>query len=131
MVNQDNGFSFVNARSYESVAFVYDNNGTLNVNGVDLNYIQVTSANFTQILRYDGMMVGHDRTRHSRLRSSGRNALSRFPASPDQHRPVRQHAAYRESVELCLEAQQRFCLVGRAYGIIGQVNQSGSLPMAA
>ena len=50
VVNQDNGFSFVNARSYESVAFVFDNNGTLNINGSDLNYIQVTSANFTQIL---------------------------------------------------------------------------------
>jgi hypothetical protein len=28
VVNQDNGFSFVNARSYESVTFIFDNNGT-------------------------------------------------------------------------------------------------------
>lgn len=130
VVNQDNGFSFVNARSYESVAFIYDNNGTLNVNGSDLNYIQVTSANFTQILRYDGMMAG----------TNERDILGcDFPAAMRyldfRHRPI--NTDQYGNMQLIINPSSVLgsaatILFGwEAYGVIGQVNQAGSLPMAA
>ena len=31
--------AYVNQRTYESSIMIYDNNGTLNVNGSDINYI--------------------------------------------------------------------------------------------
>jgi len=55
--NQDNTFSFLNARAYESITFGYDNNGTLNVNGSDVNYYQLQSANFTNIYNLNGRMI--------------------------------------------------------------------------
>jgi hypothetical protein len=130
VVNQDNGFSFVNARSYESVAFLYDNNGVLNVNGTDLNYIQVTSANFTQILRYDGMMAV----------TNERDILGcDFPAGMRyldfRHRPV--NTDQYGNMQLIVNPSSvggsaATLLFGwEAYGVIGQVNQGGSLPMAA
>ncbi len=130
VVNQDNGFSFVNARSYESVAFVYDNNGTLNINGTDLNYIQVTSANFTQILRYDGMMAV----------TNERDVLGcDFPKATRyldfRHRPI--NTDQYGNMQLIVNPSSvggsaATILFGwEAYGVIGQVNQGGSLPMAA
>lgn len=130
VVNQDNGFSFVNARSYESVAFIYDNNGTLNVNGSDLNYIQVTSANFTQILRFDGMMAA----------TSERDVLGDdFPAGMRyldfRHRPIStdQYGNMQLIVNpSSVGGSAATILFGwESYGVIGQVNQAGSLPMAA
>lgn len=130
VVNQDNGFAFVNARSYESVAIIYDNNGTLNVNGVDMNYLQITSANFTQILRYDGMMSV----------TSERDILGcDFPQGVRyldfRHRPINtdqygnMQVIYNPSSVLGSAAT--FLFGWEAYGVIGQVNQGGSLPMAA
>lgn len=130
VVNQDNGFSFVNARSYESVAFIYDNNGTLNINGTDLNYIQVTSANFTQILRYDGMMAV----------TNERDVLGAdFPRAVRyldfRHRPI--NTDQYGNMQLIVNPSSvggsaATILFGwEAYGVIGQVNQGGSLPMAA
>jgi hypothetical protein len=130
VVNQDNGFSFVNARSYESVAFVYDNNGVLNVNGSDLNYIQVTSANFTQILRFDGMMAV----------TSERDILGcDFPKGMRyldfRHRPIStdQYGNMQLIVSpSSVGGSAATILFGwESYGIIGAVNQAGSLPMAA
>jgi hypothetical protein len=130
VVNQDNGFSFVNARSYESVAFVYDNNGTLNINGVDLNYIQVTSANFTQILRFDGTMMavterdvlGCDLPRATRYLD-----FRHRPINTDQYGNM-QLVVNPSSV---LGSAATILFGWEAYGVIGQVNQAGSLPMAA
>lgn len=130
VVNQDNGFAFVNARSYESVAFVYDNNGTLNVNGIDLNYIQVTSANFTQILRYDGMMsvvserdvLGCDLPKGMRYLD-----FRHRPINTDQYGNM-QLVVNPSSV---LGSAATILFGWEAYGIIGQVNQAGSLPTAA
>jgi P3 major capsid protein len=130
VVNQDNGFAFVNARSYESVAFVYDNNGVLNVNGSDLNYVQVTSANFTQILRFDGMM----------LVTSERDILGNdFPRGTHyldfRHRPI--NTDMYGNMQLVLNPSSvagsaaTFLFGWEAYGIIGQVNQGGSLPMGS
>ena len=130
VVNQDNGFSFVNARTYESVAMIYDNNGTLNVNGSDLNYIQVTSANFTQILRYDGMMaVINERD----IMGCDFPAAMRYldfrhrPISTDQYGNMQ--LIFNPSSVLGSAATILFGW--EAYGVIGQVNQSGSLPMGA
>lgn len=130
VVNQDNGFSFVNARSYESVAFVYDNNGTLNANGTDINYIQVTSANFTQILRYDGMMavtterdvLGCDLPLGTRYLD-----FRHRPINTDQYGNM-QLIINPSSV---LGSAATILFGWEAYGVIGQVNQAGSLPMAA
>lgn len=130
VVNQDNGFAFVNARSYESVAFVYDNNGTLNVNGIDLNYIQVTSANFTQILRYDGMMaalterdvLGCDLPKGMRYLD-----FRHRPINTDQYGNM-QLVVNPSSV---LGSAATILFGWEAYGVIGQVSQGGSLPTAA
>ncbi|PWT78035.1 MAG: hypothetical protein C5B60_01770 [Chloroflexi bacterium] len=130
VVNQDNGFSFVNARSYESVTFIYDNNGVLNVNGSDLNYIQVTSANFTQILRYDGMMAV----------TSERDIMGcDFPRGTRyldfRHRPINtdQYGNMQLIVNPSSVAGSAATILfgWEAYGVIGMINQAGSLPMAA
>lgn len=130
VVNQDNGYSFVNARSYESVAIVFDNNGTLNINGTDLNYLAVTSANFTNILRYDGKMsavlerdiLGDDFPRGMRYVDF-------------RHRPVNTDQYGNMMLILnpssILGSAATFLFGWEAYGIIGQVNQSGSLPMGS
>jgi len=129
VANQDNGYSFVNARSYESVAWVYDNNGTLNINGVDLNYVQVTSANFTQILRYDGQMLclterdilGCDLPR-------GTHYLD------FRHRPI--NTDQYGNMQLILNPSSvggsaaTYLFGWESYGVIGVVNQGGSLPMS-
>jgi hypothetical protein len=130
VINQDNGFAFVNARSYESVAFIFDNNGTLNVNGTDLNYVQVTSANFTQILRFDGMM----------LITTERDILGNdFPRGTHyldfRHRPINTDMYGNMQLVLnpssVLGSAATFLFGWEAYGIIGQVNQGGSLPMGS
>lgn len=130
VVNQDNGFAFVNARSYESVAFIYDNNGTLNINGTDLNYIQITSANFTQILRFDGMMAV----------TSERDILGcDLPAGTRyldfRARPINTSTYGNMSVIVnpssVLGSAATILFGWEAFGILGQVNQGGSLPMAA
>jgi hypothetical protein len=130
VVNQDNGFAFVNARSYESVAFIFDNNGTLNVNGTDLNYIAVTSANFTNILRWDGMMavtaerdiLGDDFPKGMRYLD-----FRHRPVNTDQYGNM-QLIVNPSSV---LGAAATLLFGWEAYGIIGQVNQGGSLPMGS
>lgn len=130
VVNQDNGFAFVNARSYESVAFIFDNNGTLNINGIDLNYIQVTSANFTQILRFDGIMavvserdvLGCDLPKAMRYLD-----FRHRPINTDQYGNM-QLVINPSSV---LGSAATILFGWEAYGVIGQVNQAGSLPMAS
>lgn len=130
VVNQDNGYAFVNARSYESVAFIFDNAGTLNVNGSDLNYLAITSANFTYILRWDGMMAG----------AIERDILgSDFPRGVRyidfRHRPI--NTDQYGNTQLVINPNSvggstaTFLLGWEAYGIIGQVNQGGSLPMGS
>jgi hypothetical protein len=130
VVNQDNGFAFVNARSYESVAFVFDNNGTLNINGSDLNYLAVTSANFTNILRWDGMMAA----------TAERDILGDdFPKGTRyldfRHRPI--NTDQYGNMQLIINPSSvggsaaTFLFGWEAYGIIGQVNQGGSLPMGS
>lgn len=130
VVNQDNGYAFVNARSYESVAFIFDNAGTLNINGSDLNYLAVASANFTYILRWDGMMAG----------TIERDILGcDFPRGTRyidfRHRPI--NTDQYGNTQLIINpnavggSTATFLMGWEAYGIIGQVNQGGSLPMGS
>ncbi len=127
VANQDNSAAFVNARTYESVTFGYDNNGTLNVNGSDLNYIHLQSANFTNLLNLDGKMIG----------LMMRNILmDDFPAGmyylDFRHRPVdtnqygNMQLVFNPSTVLGSGA---VILYGwEAYAVIGLVNQGGSIP---
>jgi len=128
VANQDNGAAFVNARTYESVAFVYDNNGTLNVNGSDINYIALQSANFTNILNLDGRMIG----------LMQRNVImDDFPAGmyylDFRHRPIDTNQF--GNMQLVINPSSVggsgavFLYGWEAYGIIGLVNQGGSIPM--
>ena len=128
VANQDNGAAFVNARTYESVAFVYDNNGTLNVNGADINYIALQSANFTNILNLDGRMIG----------LMERNVIQGdFPAGmyylDFRHRPIDTNQF--GNMQLVINPSSVggsaavFLYGWEAYGIIGLVNQGGSIPM--
>jgi hypothetical protein len=130
VVNQDNGFSFVNARSYESVAFIFDNNGVLNRNATDINYIALTSANFTNLLRYDGRMAV----------IAERDILGDdFPLGVRyldfRHRPI--NTDQYGNMQLIVNPSSvrgsaaTFLFGWEAYGIIGQVNQGGSLPMGS
>src|SRR5215472_13902008 len=124
VLNQDNGYAFVNARSYESVAFIYDNAGTLNINGSDLNYVQVTSANFTQIIRWDGQMlclterdiVGSDLPRGTHYLD-----FRHRPINTDQYGNM-QIIINPSSV---LGSAATILFGWEAYGVIGQVNQGG------
>jgi len=127
VANQDNGAAFVNSRTYESVTFGYDNNGTLNVNGSDINYIQLQSANFTNILNLDGRMIG----------LMERNVLiDDFPAGmyylDFRHRPIDTNQYGNMQLVInpsTVGGSGAFFLYGwEAYGIIGLVNQGGSLP---
>lgn len=128
VANQDNGTSFVNARTYESVTFGYDNNGTLNVNGSDLNYVALQSANFTNILNVDGRMLG----------LMGRNVIGGdFPAGmyylDFRHRPIDTNQYGNMQIVInpnSVGGNAAVILFGwEAYGVIGLVNQGGSLPM--
>lgn len=130
VANQDNAAAFVNARTYESVTFAYDNNGTLNVNGSDLNYVQLQSANFTNLLNLDGKMLG----------LMERNVIGDdFPAGMHyldfRHRPIDTNQY--GNMQLVINPANvggsgAVILYGwEAYGIIGLVNQGGSLPQGA
>ena len=130
VVNQDNGAAFTNARTYESVTFAYDNNGTLNVNGSDLNYIQLQSANFTNILNLDGKMIG----------LMQRNVImGDFPPAMYylnfSHRPIDTNQFGNMVLVVnpssVLGAGAVILYGWEAYGIIGLVNQGGSIPQGA
>jgi hypothetical protein len=127
VANQDNGVAFINARTYESVTFAYDNNGTLNINGTDINYVNLTSANFTNVLNLDGRM----------LALMVRNVImDDFPKGmyylDFRHRPVdtTQYGNFQLviSPSNVLGNASVFLYGWEAFGIIGLVNQGGSLP---
>jgi len=128
VANQDNAAAFVNSRTYESVAFIYDNNGTLNVNGSDINNIKLQSANFTNLLYLDGKMIG----------LMQRNIImDDFPKGmyylDFRHRPIDTNQY--GNMQLVINPSSVggsgavFLYGWEAYGIIGLVNQGGSLPM--
>jgi hypothetical protein len=118
VANQDNGAAFVNSRQYESVAFIYDNNGTLNVNGSDLNYVQLQSANFTNIINVDGRMIS----------LMERNIYLSFRERPiDTNQFGNMQLVINPSA---VGGSAAVFLYGwEAFGVIGLVNQGGSIPM--
>jgi hypothetical protein len=127
IANQDNGVAFINARTYESVTFAFDNNGVLNVNGSDINYVNLTSANFTNVLNLDGRM----------LSLMERNVImDDFPPGMHyldfRHRPVdtNQYGNFQLVINPSNVggAGAVFLYGWEAFGVIGLVNQGGSLP---
>jgi len=127
IVNQDNGYAFTNARTFESLCFIYDNNGTLNVNGTDLNTINLTSANFTNIYNLNPKMLGMmDR----------QLLMDDFPAGmyflDFRHRPIDTNQYGNMVLNINPSSvggsAAAFLYGSEAYGIIGLVNQGGSIP---
>lgn len=126
IANQDNGVPFINARTYESVVWGYDNNGVQNVNGTDLTYVLLQSANFTNIYNLNPKILG----------LMGRNLImDDFPASmyflDFRHRPIDTNQYGNMVLVLnpsSVGGSAAFFLFGwEAFGIIGLVNQGGSL----
>lgn len=127
VANQDNAAAFINQRTYESVTFAFDNNGTLNINGSDLNYVALQSANFTNILNLDGRMLG----------LMCRNVImDDFPKAmyylDFRHRPIDTNQFGNMQLVInpaSVGGSGAVILYGwEAFGIIGLVNQGGSLP---
>jgi len=52
VANQDNPFPYANFRDFLSTTLVYDNAGVLNA-GTDINYFSITTANYTNIMKFD------------------------------------------------------------------------------
>lgn len=130
VANQPNSTAFINARVFQSLLFGYDNNGTLNVNGSDMSTIQLVSANFTQILNYDGKTLG----------LLNRNIFMGDPPAAMymldfRHRPIDTQTYGNMQVVLTpssVGGSGAYFLFGwEAYGTIGQINQGGSIPSGA
>jgi len=127
VANQLNGAPFTNARTYESVTWYYDNNGTLNVNGSDLTSVQLTSANFTNIQNLDPKMLG----------LMCRNIIGDdFPAGmyymDFRDRPIDTNQYGNMVLNIqpsSVSGSGAYLGYGwEAFGIIGLVNQGGSIP---
>lgn len=127
VANQLNGAPFTNARTYESLTFFYDNNGTLNINGSDLTSIQLTSANFTNVQNLDPKMLGF----------MVRNILGDdFPAGmyymDFRDRPIDTNQYGNMVINIQPSSvggsAAYFGYGWEAFGIIGLVNQGGSIP---
>lgn len=127
VANQDNGAAFVNSRTYESVVFIYDNNGTLNVNGDDLNYVQLQSANFTNLLNLDGKMLSlmeRNTIMDDFPRGMHRLGFEGRPIDTNQYGNMQLVI----NPKTVTGAGAVFLYGWEAFGIIGLVNQGGSIP---
>lgn len=127
VANQDNAAAFVNSRTYESVTFVYNNNGTLNANGSDLNYVQLQSANFTNLLNLSGRMLSlleRNLIQNDFPRGMHRLGFEGRPIDTNQYGNM-QLVINPSSVG---GAGAVFLYGWEAYGIIGLVNQGGAIP---
>lgn len=129
IANQDNTFPFVNQRQFLSTCMVYDNAGTLNA-GTDINTWKLTSANFTNISYLDPITQA----------LFGRNRLADdFPTGfyymDFNDRPIDTSVFGNMNIILNpsnVGGSTAVVLLGwEAYGIIGQVNQGGSIPSGA
>lgn len=126
VANQDNATPFINARQFQSLTFVYDNAGTLNI-GTDINSIAIVSANYTNIKKVDPFTAAF----------FGRNIIGDdFPKGmyylDFRHRPVdtdqygNMQFIFNPS---SVGGSSAVVLFGyEAFGFIGQINQGGSLP---
>lgn len=129
IANQDNAFPFVNQRQFLSTVAVYDNAGTLNA-GTDITSWKLTSANFTNITYLDAIT----QALMGRVRNS-----DDFPTGmyyfDFNDRPI--DTSVFGNMQLLLNPSSvggntAVVLLGwEAYGIIGQINQGGSIPSGA
>jgi len=125
IANQDNTYSYTNARQFLSTVVAYDNNGTLNI-GTDINYIAIQSANLTSIIKSNPFLIA----------GFGRQALGTdMPKAKyylsHRHRPIdtNQYGNMQIVVNPSLVGGNGSVFLYRfeAFGVIGLVNQGGSL----
>jgi len=125
IANQDNAIPFVNARKFQSVSFIYDNNGALNP-GTDINSIAITSANFTNITKLD------PKTQSLMTRIALGDDLPLGTYNLDfRDRPIdtNQYGNMQLIVNPSVAGVVAVLLLGwEAFGIIGLVNQGGAIP---
>lgn len=126
IANQDNAFPFVNQRQFLSTTAIYDNAGTLNA-GTDITSWKLTSANFTNITFLDAItqaLMGR-----TRLADDFPKGMYYFDFND---RPI--DTSVFGNMQLLLNPSSvggntAVVLLGwEAYGIIGQINQGGSIP---
>lgn len=127
VANQDNTYPFLNQRSYESLTWIFDNNGTLNANASDINYLRLTSANLTNILDLDPKMIClRDRMIFGGDPPQGMHYLD------FRSRPIDTNQYGNMTVVISpssVGGSGAVFLYGwEMYGVLGVVNQGGSLP---
>lgn len=129
IANQDNSFPFVNQRQFLSTVAVYDNAGVLNA-GTDITAWKLTSANFTNITFMDAItqaLMGR-----VRVADDFPKAMYYFDFND---RPI--DTSVFGNMQLLLQpssvggASATVLLGWESYGIIGQINQGGSIPSGA
>lgn len=123
--NQNNATPFINSRQFQSLAFVYDESGSLTQGNI--SYVTIQSANLTNITQFDG----------NTLALMGRNIVQDdFPLGmyylDFRHRPIdtNQYGNYQFVINpSAVGAGTAVAYFGwEAMGIIGLVNQGGSIP---
>ena len=129
VANQDNAFPFVNQRQFLSTVAVYDNAGALNA-GTDITNWKLTSANFTNITYTDPIMQAL--MGRVRIGDDFPKGMYYFDFND---RPI--DTSVFGNMQLLLNPSNvggatAVVLLGwEAYGIIGQINQGGSIPSGA
>lgn len=130
VANQDNTIPFINQRRFQSLTFIYDNAGVLNVNGGDVNSVSIVSANFTNIYKTDGKILELQARDHmgSDMPPGGYYFDFRErPIDTDQYGNMQM--VFNPS---SVGSSAAILLLGwEAFGKIGQINQSGSMPSGA
>jgi hypothetical protein len=125
IANQDNAYSYTNARQFLSTIVAFDNAGTLNT-GSDINYLAIQSANLTSIIKSNPFLIA----------GMGRLTLGDdFPKGKyyfnHRHRPIdtNQYGNMQIVVNPSSVGGATAVLLYRfeAFGVIGLVNQGGSL----
>lgn len=129
IANQDNSFPFVNQRQFLSTTLVYDNAGVLNP-GTDITNWKLTSANFTNISYLDAITQAF----MGRVR-----VADDFPTGmyymDFNDRPI--DTSVFGNMQILMNPSSvggisAVVLQGwESYGIIGQINQGGSIPSGA
>jgi P3 major capsid protein len=129
IANQDNAFPFVNQRQFLSTVAIYDNAGTLNV-GSDITSWKLASANYTNITYTDPIMQAL--MGRVRIGDDFPKGMYYFDFND---RPI--DTSVFGNMQLLLNPSNvggstAVVLLGwEAYGIIGQINQGGSIPSGA
>lgn len=130
VANQDNTTPFINARRFQSLVVGYDNAGTLNANGSDINSIAIVSASFTNILKTDG------KTLHLMARDHlGSDMPQGFYYLDFRARPI--DTDQYGNMQIVINPSSvggstaLFMFGWEAFGRVGQINQGGSLPSGA